>query len=415
MPRAIRCCLLLTVLLGVAGLARAGDFALHDGDTVVFLGDSITAARAYGKVIENYTLLRFPERKVRFVNAGRGGDTAAGGLARLERDVLAHGATVLTVAYGVNDIGWGTKADDEHKQAYLAGIRGIVEKCREKKVRVYICSAAVTGADPEKSETDFLQTMCDEGLALSKKLGGGAIDVQRAMRQIQKRVWMANEVIKDPAKKNSLHAADGVHLNDLGQIAMAFAILKGLDAPADVSAATIDAATAQAVVEAGCRISNIKMTDATLEFDRHDEGLPLNQGLFWALNYRFVPIHDELNRYLLSVQKLVPGQYELLVEGRMVGKYSADQLARGVNIASATADPWQPGGPWDAQAAALKNLTDARHELALSQVLANAYDADNSGRTAQAARATAINTQIENLQRDTARPRPYHFVIRSAK
>lgn len=44
----------------------AQDFALRDGDTVVFLGDSITAARTYGKIIENYTILRFPERKIRF-------------------------------------------------------------------------------------------------------------------------------------------------------------------------------------------------------------------------------------------------------------------------------------------------------------------------------------------------------------
>ena len=52
--------------------AKADDFALRDGDTVVFLGDSITAARTYGKIVENYTLLRFPDRKVRFVNAGVG-------------------------------------------------------------------------------------------------------------------------------------------------------------------------------------------------------------------------------------------------------------------------------------------------------------------------------------------------------
>ena len=115
-------------LLGLfAERPALADFALRDGDTVVFLGDSITAARTYGKIVENYTLLRFPDRKVRFHNAGWGGDTAAGGLKRLERDVFAQKATVLIVAYGVNDIGWGTKADEEHKKLYLESIRGIVE------------------------------------------------------------------------------------------------------------------------------------------------------------------------------------------------------------------------------------------------------------------------------------------------
>src|SRR5215831_15382906 len=134
----------VVALLAACFTAPPKDFALQDGDTVVFLGDSITAARTYGKLIENYTLLRFPKRKVRFVNAGWGGDTAAGGLARLERDVFAHKATVVTVAYGVNDIGWGTRADDDHKKAYLDGIRGIVEECKKRGVRVYVCSAATT-------------------------------------------------------------------------------------------------------------------------------------------------------------------------------------------------------------------------------------------------------------------------------
>ena len=37
------------------GVVRADGFALRDGDTVVFLGDSITAARTCGRIIENYS------------------------------------------------------------------------------------------------------------------------------------------------------------------------------------------------------------------------------------------------------------------------------------------------------------------------------------------------------------------------
>jgi lysophospholipase L1-like esterase len=122
--------MLLTWLL-LASRAAAADFALGDGDTVVFLGDSITAARTYGKIIEDYTLLRFPDRRVRFYNAGQGGDTAAGGCARLDCDVFARGATVLIVAYGINDIGWGAKADAAHRQQYLDAVRSIVEQSRQ--------------------------------------------------------------------------------------------------------------------------------------------------------------------------------------------------------------------------------------------------------------------------------------------
>src|SRR5438270_12355892 len=189
--------LLGPLAFGLAPCRAADDFAVRDGDTVVFMGDSITAARTYGKIIENFTLLRFPRRKVRFVNVGIGGDTAAGGLKRLERDVFAHKATLLTVAFGVNDIGWGVRADAEHKKQYLDAIRGIVEECKKRGVRVYVCSAAATAEDPDRAETGFLQTMCDEGMAISRSLGGGAIDLQRGMRAIQRKVKAANERVTD--------------------------------------------------------------------------------------------------------------------------------------------------------------------------------------------------------------------------
>src|SRR5688572_4495132 len=236
-------CRILIITLGLllwVTESRA-EFALRDGDTVVFLGDSITAARGYTKIVEHYTLMRFPERRVQFFNAGKGGDTATGAVQRLERDVFGRGATVVTVALGVNDIGWGMKADAAHKQAYLDGIRTIIERCQSRKVRVFICSPAITAETPDKAEKGFLQRMADEGLALATSLGAGTIDLQRGMREVQRKVVEASP--NEPKKQTKLHAEDGVHLNDLGQLAMAYAMLKGLGAPADVSSATVDADT----------------------------------------------------------------------------------------------------------------------------------------------------------------------------
>ena len=101
----------------------------------------------------------------------------------------------MIVAYGVNDIGWGVKADDEHKKIYLEAVRGIVERCKERKVRAFICSAAITGEDPATSENGFLQRMCDEGMAIARAHGERSIDIQRAMRSIQRRVRAAHTPI----------------------------------------------------------------------------------------------------------------------------------------------------------------------------------------------------------------------------
>lgn len=396
----------------LAPAARADDFALRDGDTLAFLGDSITAARVYGKIIENYTLLRFPDRKVKFINVGIGGDTAAGGLKRLERDVFANKVTVLTVAYGVNDIGLGLKADAEHKQLYIDSIRGIVEACKARGVRVFICSAAVTAEHPDKADNGFLQKMCDEGMALSRSLGGGAIDVQRGMRAIQRKVLAANEQVAEKSKHATVHATDGVHLNDLGQLAMAFAILKGLGAPADVSSAELDARAAKLIAAHGCTVTDVSAKDDALEFTRLDGGLPFNYGIFYGLNYRYVPVPQELNRYLLKVVGLPDGKYEVLADSRSAGAFTAAQLAAGVNIASTTADAWQPGGPWNAQANLLKSLTDARHEVATAKVHAPVVLPASSVRGQLAEQADDVDERIVAMQRTVAKPRPYRFVIK---
>jgi lysophospholipase L1-like esterase len=406
---------LLAFLAGLPVAASRGveaaDFALRDGDTVVFLGDSITAARTYGKIVENYTLLRYPDRRVHFHNAGWGGDTAAGGLNRLDRDVFTEGATVLIVAYGVNDIGWGTRADEAHKQLYLESIRGIVKACRQRGVRVFVCSAAITAEDPDRSEHGFLQAMCDEGMAIARSLGEQAIDVQRTMRKIQRTVLKANVAAK-PQDRQAFHAADGVHLNDLGQLAMAFAILKGLDAPADVSSAVLDARGPRVVAAEGCRVSDLSGGEDWLKFQRLDDGLPINFGLFGALQFRYVPIPEELNRYMLTVRNLPEGRYEVRVDDRSVGQFTGRQLADGLNIASATADGWEPGGPWDAQAWAVREVTEARSQVASSRRLLDHYLPAHPARAAIHARDAEIDRKIEDLQRTILKPRAFHFVIR---
>ena len=393
------------------GSVRAEDFALRDGDTVVFLGDSITAERTYGKIVETYTLLRFPQRKVRFVNAGWGGDTAAGGLARLERDVFGRGATVVTAAYGINDIGWGGKADAGHRQQYLDSIRGIVEQCRARGVRVYICSAAVTAADPDKSENDFLQRMCDEGMKTSTSLGGSAIDVQRTMRDVQRRIKAANAKEQDGKKRETLHAADGIHLNDLGQTAMGYAIIKGLGAPRVVSSVVIDAAAGRADSADRCTVTDLHAGSDSVHFTRLDQGLPLNFGLFGGLKSRFIPIPDEINQYTLAVKGLAPGRYDVTASGRKLGTFTADHLAGGVNLASATADPWVPGGPWEAQAWLVNMLTDARNDAVQPEKFFDDYLRHNPNLPEVVRRTKDVNAAIEALQRETARPVPYPFVV----
>ena len=80
---------------------RAANLAAG-GDVVVFFGDSIT--QGYGVLPEeSFPALAALTLGVPFVNAGVPGDTMSAGLARMERDVLAHHPRLVVVEFGGND------------------------------------------------------------------------------------------------------------------------------------------------------------------------------------------------------------------------------------------------------------------------------------------------------------------------
>jgi hypothetical protein len=109
------------------------------------------------------------------------------------------------------------------------------------------------------------------------------------------------------------------------------------------------------------------------------------------------------------------GRYEIRVDGRKLGTFTSKQLAAGLNIASSTADAWQPGGPWNAQANALVALTDARHQLATSGVLARAYVPNEPLVKLLQDRSRQTDDRLIEMQRELARPLPYRFVIEPAE
>ena len=77
--------------------------------TLVVFGDSITAARQqpndkrWPAIVERQLQETHPDRTIRVINAGVGGNTSREGLARIDTDVLAHKPDVVTVQFGGND------------------------------------------------------------------------------------------------------------------------------------------------------------------------------------------------------------------------------------------------------------------------------------------------------------------------
>ena len=78
---------------------------------IVCIGDSITgvyyhsgSVRAYPEMLQIALQKLHPKASITVCNAGISGDTSKGGLARLERDVLAHKPHLVTIMFGMNDL-----------------------------------------------------------------------------------------------------------------------------------------------------------------------------------------------------------------------------------------------------------------------------------------------------------------------
>src|SRR5947207_12433732 len=108
MRRLLRVFALCLAIASVApAVGQESDFFFRPHDRVVFLGDSITEQYQYSSYIELYLTTRFPRGDMTFLNAGIGGDTAAGGAGRFAAHVLAERPTAVTIDFGMNDGGYG--------------------------------------------------------------------------------------------------------------------------------------------------------------------------------------------------------------------------------------------------------------------------------------------------------------------
>ncbi len=150
-PGGAACMLMARAVLEAWNLAPprpgAAQGLLHQGDRVMFLGDSITEQGLYTKVIQAWVEACSPELEVTFVTAGKGGETAPGGLLRLDSEVSRHAPSVVTILYGANDGGRTAEVDPARLKAYDTAMREIIHKLRQRQVRPFLLTCIGVAED----------------------------------------------------------------------------------------------------------------------------------------------------------------------------------------------------------------------------------------------------------------------------
>lgn len=343
----------------------AGDFFIHDGDRVVFLGDSITEQRLYTTFIEAYALTRYPQWKLTFRNTGWSGDTAffrsrchtdGGKLMAadestqqpmidetirrgLGRDVLPLKPTVVTIDFGMNDI--FVKPTNNVYSTYLSCMTKMVTVLQENGARTALLTPQPT--EPKRSDPDQ-----DENNKALRKFSDG-------LKEVAAKTGMAYVDQFDPYMKMLLReragnpdvfiggGRDTVHPGAAGHTVMAWAILKGLGATPLVSRAQIDCKAQRVIAVEACKIENLKMSNGVIGFDRLDAALPMPIHPQAGSALKLAPVLEDLNRYELQITGLAPGDYQLSIDGEPVTEITADELGQGLNLATNAGSITQQG------------------------------------------------------------------------
>src|SRR5579872_2872371 len=249
-----RCCVVVIALFCTAS-AGAADFFFRDGDVVVMIGDSITEQHLYSNFVEMWTVSRFPTWKLTFRNVGIGGDRSVGGNSRFARDVLVHKPTAMTVDFGMNDGGYRAFADDTFKP-YMDGLQGMANQAQAAHIRTaWITPQPLDNGDQGPTAlVGYNQTLerFSAGVkTIADKNGGVFVD------QFHPYLAALDRARSRDAKYERITGGDAVHPGPPGQALMAASILKGLNFPALVSSAEIDAAGNKVVAAKNCTVENV--------------------------------------------------------------------------------------------------------------------------------------------------------------
>ena len=211
-----------TLIAAVAATSAAfGELIVKDGDTLAFLGDSITAggqSKPDGYVNLVLRSLALDGVYVKPIKAGIGGHKSDNMLARLDRDVLSRGANVMTLSCGVNDVWHQDNNRGVLLEDYKKNVAAIFDKCDAAKCKVVVLTATMfERPEMERHKHNVMLAPYNEWLrAEAKRRGYPVADLNADM-------WKAHA--ENPSARLT---RDGVHMLPAGDRLMARGVLRAL-------------------------------------------------------------------------------------------------------------------------------------------------------------------------------------------
>lgn len=119
--------------------------------SIVALGDSLTSgwmvARGYIEFLHDMLMSRYPQAGIRIINSGIPGDTAPGGLYRLQQDALSYSPDLVLVQFALNDAFCGSSLGE-----FRRAIEAIIERIRQESSAEVLLLTSTLPADASDFE-----------------------------------------------------------------------------------------------------------------------------------------------------------------------------------------------------------------------------------------------------------------------
>lgn len=211
------------------GVSR-GAVAVKDGETVAFLGDSITQQGQDPRNPNGYVNLvarglASEGVNVKVVRAGISGHKSNDMLARLEKDVLSKKPDWMTLSCGVNDVWHQDRNRGVLLEDYKKNIAAILDKCAAANCRVIVLTATPFTHDPADGGKNAKLAPYNQWLREEAARRGLPV------ADLNAQMW---EILK--ADPKAPLTRDGVHMQTAGNRAMSKGVLKAMGVAEDAFA-----------------------------------------------------------------------------------------------------------------------------------------------------------------------------------
>lgn len=314
--------------------AEPAKCVLKKGDRLVVVGDSITEQKVYSRYIEDYLTACRPDLDIWCLQLGWGGETAGGFVGRMEQDLLSFKPNVVTTCYGMNDGGYRPYEEGIGK-GYGGAMQKIIDAVKKAGGTIVVGTPGAVDTDAWQNPrtkpdvyNDNLKHLADIDRKLAAEAGMPFADVHGPIIEVMKKAKAAN------GEKYHVCGGDGVHPDNNGQLVMAYAFLKGLGLDGQIGTITVEA-DGKATASDGHKVLSSEGGKIEIESSRYPfcfTGDGKSPGSNRSI-LPFLPFNDELNRFMLVVKGLKADK-AAVTWGKETKTFTADQLAKGVNLAA---------------------------------------------------------------------------------